>query len=229
MVIFFMEKFWKITILTSLLTLLLLIDINVDHKVHGEKYANYTVVIDAGHGGYDDGASDHGVIEKDINLRIAIYLKNYLEKLGIQVVMIRDTDIDFRENIRGKMKRTDLNHRLEVINESNADLLISIHMNAMQDGRWHGAQTFYHPNEENKQLAESIQKSLIDILQNTDRKTKATRSLYILRHSEPTSALVECGFLSNYEEAKLLETPIYQDKVAFAIYLGIIEYLSTLE
>jgi len=144
--------------------------------------------------------------------------------------MIRDRDQAFAQDTSmevGKLKRTDLAHRIDVINSSKADLMISIHMNAMSDGRWRGAQTFYYPkNPDNKQLAESIQNSLKAVLQNTKREAKGVTSLYLLRKIEIPGVIVECGFLSNAEEEKLLQSPIYQDQVAYAIYLGVLDYLN---
>jgi N-acetylmuramoyl-L-alanine amidase len=217
----------KLFLLMFVVATLFVLNVDANRRVKGQRYQNYTVVIDAGHGGYDGGANGvNETVEKDLNLQIALYLRKHLEAIGVKVIMIRDKDMDFKDQPVGTKKRTDLMNRLEIINESNADLLISIHMNSIPDGRWHGAQTFYYPGKkENKILAEAIQKNLIDTLQNTDRKAKSVKSLFLLRKSEPVSALVEAGFLSNYEEAELLNQPAYQEKVALAIYLGILEYL----
>jgi N-acetylmuramoyl-L-alanine amidase len=207
----------------SFITALLVLSLHLN-EIHAENN-QYKVVIDAGHGGYDGGAEGDHTVEKDINLQIAYYLKNYLTDLGVEVIMIRDSDEAFNRKTRGTKKQSDLSYRLGVINESNADLFVSIHMNAMNDNRWRGSQTFYYPSHEaNKALGEALQKNLTDVLKNTHRKAKPIKSLYLLKKAEITGALIECGFLSNPEEEQLLSTPAYQEKVALAIYLGLLDF-----
>lgn len=188
-----------------------------------------TVVIDPGHGGQDGGAtSTDGVLEKDITLKISNILRDQLEQAGAYVVMTREKDEELSDpevNKIGKRKAQDLSRRVKLIREVDADLVISIHLNAIPSPRWRGAQTFYYPNgEENKKLAESIQSELIRNLENTDRKAKEIEEVYLLKESPTTTALVEVGFLSNPEEAALLAKDRYQKKIASSIYYGILKY-----
>jgi N-acetylmuramoyl-L-alanine amidase len=220
-----------ITIICLTLLIGLLITLNVDatKKVTNEKYHQYTVAIDAGHGGFDGGAvGPNQLQEKDINLAVALYLRQHLESVGINVVLLRDSDIDFTGGVSKYKNRTDISKRVHLINDSNADLYVSIHMNAIPDSRWSGAQTFYYPNNvNNKILAEKVQQNFKDALNNTTRKAKSVKTLMLLRHVEVTGILVEGGFLSNPTEAHLLSQSSYQDKLAYSIFLGILDYLET--
>lgn len=219
-----MLKWIKLSILWSLVLFFFLFTTQVQ-RIKSETNKDYKVVLDAGHGGYDGGAEGPHSVEKEINLQVALYLRQYLTDLGIEVLMIRDKDEAFA-NTRGHKKRSDLSYRVEMINSANATLFVSIHMNAMPDSRWRGAQTFYHPgNEDSKRLATIIQSNLKHTLKNTTRKEKAMRSIYILKNINIPGVLIEAGFLSNPEEEKLLLDPHYQQKLANAIFLGIVEYL----
>lgn len=221
-----MLKTYNIIIFLILIIFLLTLNINLTKKVNGQRFHNYTIFIDPGHGGYDGGATCNGIKEKDLNLQVALILRNYLEGLGIRVLMTRASDIDYASNSRGSKKRTDLLHRIDMINNSDADLFISIHMNKMVNTSYYGAQTFYYPkNADNKLLAESIQANLKETL-NTKREAKSINSLFLFRKVNKPGVLVEAGFISNFEEAKLLKQPTYQDKVAYTIYIGIIQYLT---
>ncbi|QVK18763.1 N-acetylmuramoyl-L-alanine amidase CwlD [Mycoplasmatota bacterium] len=191
-------------------------------------YDEYTIYIDPGHGGYDGGAKrNNDLIEKELNLSVALYLRNYLEQVGINVLLTRNKDMDFVSPGKGSKKKRDLDKRIEMINNSNCDFFVSIHMNALRNPRWHGAQTFYFDNfAENKLLAEKIQQTLVEVLQNTHRKAKTVNTLYLFKKVKKPGALIEVGFLSNPYEANLLKQRQYQDKVAFGIYLGIIHFLN---
>lgn len=191
------------------------------------------IVVDAGHGGPDGGANQGKILEKDIALNVAKYLRDYLQGQGALVIMTREKDTDLApKKLKGlaKRKRADLQERVEIINESEADLYISIHLNSLPDGQWRGAQTFYNKKkEESKTLAETIQKQLIKTLDNTDREAKTLKNVYLVEHAKKVGALVEIGFLSNDEERQLLQNKKYQQKVAFAIYGGVTKYLSVPE
>ena len=220
-----MLNFIKTTTLLTVIVFFFIVRFDVN-EAYGDSL-QLTVAIDAGHGGYDGGAEGKFSKEKDINLKIALSLRNYLESFGIDVLMVRETDIAFNKNVRGSKKRSDLEYRINYINESNADLFVSIHTNAMSDSRWRGAQTFYYPlDDRNKALAENIQTSIIDVLNNTHRKAKGIKTLYLFKHIDKVGVLIECGFLSNPEEEQLLQDADYQDRMAYAIYLGIVGYLS---
>ena len=191
--------------------------------------AGQMIVLDPGHGGRDGGAaSQSGVLEKDVTLTIAFYLRDLLEPSGAFVTMTRETDTELsseESRRKGQRKREDLTNRVRLINESDADFLVSIHLNSIPSPKWSGAQTFYDPSrEENKRMAELVQEELIRNLENTNRQEKATQDIFLLKHAQIPGILVEAGFLSNPEEASLLNTEEYQKKVALAIYMGILRY-----
>lgn len=184
-----------------------------------------TIVIDPGHGGYDPGVQVSGIKEKEINLEVALILRDFLQQGGAEVVMTRERDKDFLEVIAGPKKRMDMKRRLEIIEGSKADILLSIHCNSIPSSRWAGAQTFFQAGrEDGRMLAELIQGELIRVLQNTDRQVKGG-NYFLLAQSSAPGVIVEVGFLSNPREASLLKTPGYREKVAWAIYGGVINYL----
>lgn len=185
--------------------------------------------IDAGHGGPDGGAvSREGLIEKDINLSVSLYLRDYLQQAGAIVVMTREGDYDLaKDDTRGysKRKTEDLKQRVRSIEEKGVDLFISVHMNSVPSNRWSGAQTFYYPNhEDNKAMAKFVQDELRTTLENTDRVAKTVNTVYLLKALKIPSVLVEVGFLSHPEESTLLGDDVYQRKVATGIYRGILRY-----
>lgn len=192
--------------------------------------AGQTIVLDAGHGGPDGGAvSKQGVIEKDINLAVALYLRDYLQQAGAIVVMTREVDRDLAEpDTKGysKRKTEDLKKRVRFIEEQQAKMLVSIHMNSIPSPRWRGAQTFFYLNNGNSaNLADLIQDELRRNLENTDRVAKQSdKPVYVLEALKIPAVLVEVGFLSNPEEAALLGDDKYQRKVAASIYQGILRY-----
>ena len=186
-------------------------------------------VVDAGHGGEDGGAQTaDGAYEKEINLKIARYLQDYLNEAGALVIMTREKDVDLASESadgRGRRKLEDLQNRVRLVNDSMADFFVSIHLNSIPSERWHGAQTFYYPvREENEQMAKLIQQELTNSLKYSDRKAQARNDIIFLKYSKIPSVLVEAGFLSNPTEASLLKTDEYQKKVAFTIYQGIAKY-----
>lgn len=192
-----------------------------------------TIAIDAGHGGADGGAvSKSGVIEKDLNLAIALYLRDYLQQAGALVVMTREGDYDLASGdprAYSKRKTQDLKRRAGVIAGSGASAFVSIHMNSIPSDKWSGAQTFFHPGRHagNRQLAAFIQEEIRRNLENTERVAAAKEDVYLMKAMEgiPT-ALVEVGFLSNPQEADRLADATYQRKVAASIYEGILRYVS---
>lgn len=218
------------SVLVSAITISI-ISAKANFQAQGLPLAGEVIVIDPGHGGVDGGAvSKDGVIEKEITLKIAVFLRDYLQEAGAYVVMTRESDIDLAEpntqNI-SKRKAEDLMKRVHLIKEKQANAVISIHLNAFPQSRYSGAQTFYHPSrKENKRLASFIQQSLIHHLENTDRIPKQKGDVYLLKESPVPTALVEVGFLSNPEETKLLRTEDYQRKIAASIYSGIIGFYS---
>ncbi len=193
---------------------------------------NKVVIIDAGHGGIDPGKEgSQGVHEKDLNLQIAQKLRAYIEESGGIAILTRSKDVGLytedSQSIR-KKKNEDLRNRRKLIQESNGDLFISVHLNSFPSSKYYGAQTFYlEGDEESKILAELVQEELKSVLENgNDRQAKATDSYYILKENPVPSVLVEGGFLSNPEEERLLNDENYQNKLAWAIYTGIMDYFS---
>lgn len=189
-----------------------------------------TIALDAGHGGPDGGAeSKDGIIEKDINLAITLRLRDYLQQAGAIVVLTRETDTDLAESgTKGysKRKTQDLHNRADLIQNNNADMFLSIHLNSIPSNKWRGAQTFYYLNNpDNPNLAALIQSELRRNLENTDRVAKlADKTVYLLKTLKIPSALVEVGFLSNPEEAKLLADENYQKMLAASVYQGVLRY-----
>ncbi|WP_232735667.1 N-acetylmuramoyl-L-alanine amidase CwlD [Alteribacter populi] len=187
------------------------------------------IVLDPGHGGIDGGASSKtGDLEKDISLQISFSLRDYLQEAGALVLMTREGDHDLAseatKRIRSR-KVEDLKRRVELINESNADLFISLHLNAIPSSKWKGAQTFYNRSIENSEgLAKQIQGEIIRNLENTSRDARPINSVYLMKESKIPGALVEVGFLSNPTEAQLLKTKDYQQSIAASIYEGILRY-----
>ncbi|WP_044641919.1 N-acetylmuramoyl-L-alanine amidase CwlD [Risungbinella massiliensis] len=188
-----------------------------------------TILIDAGHGGKDAGASSKdGLQEKEITLKIASYLQEQLEQAGAYVVMTRDEDEELSDpeaHKLGKRKAQDLARRVKMVSEVKADLVISIHLNSFPDTSVKGAQAFYNPlQEENKKLAEAIQAEMSRNLPNAQKAAKGKNDVYLLKESPVPTSLVEVGFLSNPEEATLLASDGYQKKLSTALYYGILEY-----
>ena len=181
------------------------------------------ILIDAGHGGIDGGAkSKNGTIEKDINLAIALKLKKKLEDNGYKVYMTREDDSTVREK-----KREDLNKRVEMKKETECDIFISIHQNMFPQSKCYGAQVWYASNDKSKELADGIQEALKDnIKDNNKRIAKAAKEQYkILRDGyEGASIIIECGFLSNYEEEQKLKSDEHQDNIVEGIKSGLDKY-----
>ncbi|WP_209125345.1 N-acetylmuramoyl-L-alanine amidase CwlD [Alkalihalobacillus sp. BA299] len=187
------------------------------------------IVLDPGHGGPDGGAvSKEGLLEKDVTLSIALELRDYLQEAGALVLMTREEDSDLADKDIKKIRQRkvqDLKRRVELINGSNGDMFVSIHLNAIPSPRWKGAQTFYNRTiEENEYIAKFVQDEIRRNLENTHRVAKPIGNVYLIKQAKTPGVLVEVGFLSNPEEAELLEKEKYQQKVAASIYQGILRY-----
>ena len=187
-----------------------------------------TVVVDAGHGGEDGGATGvHGELEKDINLAIALELQRLLEQHQFEVVMVRDWDTDLADQnlpTVAQRKRSDLQQRLRLVEESGGCVLLSIHQNFFTESQYSGAQVFYSANDpRGEALAEAIRASITETLQpENTRQNKVGEGVYLLEQCQVPAVLVECGFLSNPEGTALLKEPAHQTRLATAITAGLI-------
>ncbi len=183
---------------------------------------NFTIAIDAGHGGWDPGKTGkNGLNEKDINLDIAQKTAAFLEEAGADVYITRTSD-----SALGESKRSDMKKRIDIIENSKADIMISIHQNSYPSEKAKGAQVFYfRKSEKGHILADCIQKSLIQCLDEKNTRTaKENNNYYVLKNTDIPSVIIECGFLSNPEEERLLNTEEYRLKTAWAIFDGILTY-----
>lgn len=183
-----------------------------------------TIILDAGHGGKDGGAEVGNVKEKDVNLRVVMVLKNALEEKGTNVILTRTGDDDLSEDGVSRRKKSDFDKRIEIINNTNPDMYLSIHQNIFESSKYRGAQVFYVSNNSyNKHLAEVIQSEL-NSFTNTNRKIKEMRGKYMYDRLNPIGVLVECGFLSNYFDRTNLLNEGYVKKLSLKITQGVINY-----
>lgn len=181
-----------------------------------------TIILDAGHGLEDPGTSYGNIYEKDINLKIVLKLQDYLGSLGALVILTRDDDYDLSSPKTHYRKKSDFDNRIKLINENNADLYISIHLNYLNNANYYGPQVFYI--EENKELAEIIQNTMNNDLKSSRKIKKIPSNTYMYRKLKTKGVLIECGFLSNKKERELLIQNDYQEKVAKSIVKGIVNY-----
>ncbi len=193
------------------------------------------IIIDAGHGGFDGGAvTKDGIPEKDINLNIALFLNEYLSLLGFDTILTREKDQSLEsegfDTIRSK-KTSDLHNRMKLMEETDNSIFISIHQNIYTQEKYSGMQVFYSPKtaEESSLLAKSIQETVVyELQQNNTRQIKECgTSVYLIYNAVKPAVLVECGFLSNFEEAEKLKTEKYQKQIAFCIAMGIQNYINS--
>lgn len=187
------------------------------------------VVIDAGHGGDDPGkVGINGANEKDVNLEIARLVKQFLEENDIEVVMTRESDEGLYDANASNKKVQDMKRRIELIEEVKPMVTVSIHQNSYPEEYVHGAQVFYYTGSvQGELLAECIQKQLVaKVDSENNRRIKANDSYYLLKKTDVPIVIVECGFLSNSAEAQKLCTQEYQERVAWAIHIGILQYLN---
>lgn len=189
-----------------------------------------TVVLDAGHGVPDEGAqSSNGTTEAQTNLKITLKVQNLLEQSGCRVILTRSDEnaiYDLDSKTLKQKKISDIHNRVKIGNESSADIFVSIHLNKIPQQQYYGWQCFYKENDENstklaKQLQENLNKS---IQKENKRVAMKLNTVYIMKHVEIPISIVECGFLSNPEEEKQLLEDGYQNRLAWGIYNGIINY-----
>ncbi len=189
-----------------------------------------TIVIDAGHGVPDEGAqSSTGTTEAETNLKISLKVQNLLEQSGCTVILTRSDEnaiYDVDSNTLKQKKISDIRNRVKIGNESSADIFVSIHLNKIPQQQYYGWQCFYKEgNEQSNKLAKSIQENLNKSMQKeNNRVAMKIDNIYIIKHVEIPTSIVECGFLSNPEEEKQLLDDNYQNRLAWGIYSGIINY-----
>lgn len=194
----------------------------VSSKELNNKLVGKVIVLDAGHGGKDKGTSSLNVYESDINLSIVLKLRESLIKQGVDVILTRDGDYDLSSPNASRRKKSDFDNRIHLINQSDADLYLSIHMNYLTDGRYYGGQVFY--TDENEKLAQVMQNSFKSNLNSPMDAKVLKNTIYMYKQLEKPGLLIECGFLSNAHEKSLLVTEEYQEKIVNTIIDGLLKY-----
>ena len=189
-----------------------------------------TIVLDAGHGGKDGGASSReGLVERDLVFNITKIVEENLRMQGFDVIMTRIDEDDLASEHARNRKKEDLAQRVEILNRTENAIAISIHANAIDNARWSGAQVFYDAKSlENKELATHIMNAMRLNIDGLTREQRPISNIYILRNSQIPTALVEVGFLSNPNEASLLASADYQQLMAYAIFEGILSYIEAM-
>lgn len=195
----------------------------------GSAGQRHTVIVDAGHGGEDGGATScSGVLESQINLEIALRLDDLLHLLGYDTVMIRttDTSVYTEGNTIAAKKVSDLKQRVRIVNSTENAVLVSIHQNIFSDSRYSGAQVFYGGSDDSRVLAQCLQSAFAQCVNpGSTRKCKKADSVYLMQNISCTGILVECGFLSNPQEEALLRSEEYQRKICCVIGATLASYL----
>ena len=206
-------------------------ELSKSELVSSTPIANHVVILDAGHGNPDGGATNSSgdIIESNLNLQIVLKLQNLLESSNCTIILTRSDENGIYEidanSIREK-KISDMKNRVKIANNSNAEAFISIHMNKLNQTQYSGWQTFYKSDDEcSKFLAQTIQTNLNSFIKiGNTRQIKPISGIYLSKNVEIPLVIVECGFLSNYEESNLLKTDNYQNCLAWSIYNGIMDY-----
>ena len=198
------------------------------------KQANHTdsrlVIIDAGHGGDDPGKIGvDGVQEKELNLKMALALRDLLEQQDVEVLMTREDAGGLYDERTSNKKVQDMRRRCELINREKPACVVSIHQNSYHEESIHGAQVFYYKtSKESGELAKILQKELARVVEPTNhRQAKANDTYYLLKKTEAPTVIVECGFLSNWDECAKLQNEEYQAKLVWAIQMGVLKYLNS--
>lgn len=186
------------------------------------KLVGKKIVLDAGHGGKDSGTTVSGIYEKDINLNIVLKLKETLIKNGVDVILTRDGDYDLSSPNVSRRKKSDFDNRIKLINDSNADMYLSIHINYLDNSKYYGAQVFY--TEGNEFLAKNIQDGFVKYLKSPMKEKKLSNNIYMYKKLNIPGVLIECGFLSNNNERFLLKSEDYQNKIVDSIVKSLIAY-----
>lgn len=224
---------WKIekhVILCIIFLVVFLTGIIICWATSSSRLAGKIIIIDAGHGGIDPGANRPGILEKDINLAVALYIKNILNSHGAKVILSRESDVDLSDQcdntkVRGRYHK-DLAARLELVEKSDADLFVSIHANSNGNAKRRGAECFYSAKSApGKVLANTIQAELHTTVNANEKANPG--NYFVLRRNKVPAVLIEAGYITNREERTLLMSSDYQQKLASAIASGIIKYYQT--
>lgn len=215
-----MKYYFKI-LLVFIIVFLFLYDLPVkaDLPLQGK-----VIVVDAGHGGKDPGTSYQNIYEKDINLKIALYLEKYLSENGATTILTRNSDADLSYGETNHRKKTDFDNRIKIINNKYTDMYLSIHLNYLTNAKYYGAQVFY--NKDNYELATSIQEYLNNNLKSNREVKEIPSTTYMYEKLEKSGVLIECGFLSNFEERMKLITDEYQKEIAKTIADSLVKYFN---
>ena len=213
-----MKKYFRV-LFTFLIGVLIMYSLKVEAVM---PLTGKIIVIDPGHGLEDPGTSYGNVYEKNINLSIGLFLEKELGSMGAEVILTRDGDYDLSTPNAKYRKKSDFDNRIKLINESNADLYLSIHLNYLSDSSYYGPQVFF--SMDNKLLAESIQKSMNEFTKSNRDIKKIPTDTYMYNKIKVPGVLIECGFLSNAKERELLQKEDYQKDLVKSIVKGVLEY-----
>lgn len=228
----FIEKIeWMLTVIVLLLIIFGSYTLSKNMVKEVVLAESTVVVLDAGHGGSDPGKIGiNEVLEKDVNLAIVLKIREMLEQEGIGCVLTRVDDERVDENGKELSKAADMKERVRIMNEVHPELVVSVHQNSYTSSEIKGAQVFYYESStESEKIAKIIQEELCKVDSSNTRKIKGNSTYYLLKRTEVPAVIVECGFLSNPEEAEKLATEEYQKKMAEAIVKGIKSYLEIAE
>ena len=226
------EAFISIILTATLFFVILTVESTKDASTNNiSSYNSPVIIIDAGHGGEDGGAVvQDNILEKDINLTISQKTNEIISLFGFTTFMIRETDrliYDSESTTLRQKKNSDLRNRLNIMNNFQDALFVSIHQNKYENSRVWGAQTFYSPNDEKSPiLAEFIQGSIITLLQNNNKRVikEIGTNVFVIYNATKPAVMVECGFMSNNDELLRLKDDNYQNKMSFSISYGILNY-----
>lgn len=227
----YLQRFWPVYSVVLLCTFLAAIigSMSITALTVAPAAPRRCVIIDAGHGGEDGGATAHnGVHESNINLELALRLQDIMRFLGMKTLMIRTDDISvYTEGTTIAAKKvSDLKERVRIVNSLENPILISIHQNHFAESKYSGAQVFYPNTGGSKVLAGQLQNALISTVNpGSNRQCKKADSVYLMQHIQCTGVLVECGFLSNPGESAKLQTEAYQKKLCCVIASVFSQYL----
>ena len=228
----YIRRFWPLYFITALFFVLITFTASQTVTTMAENAPiphAITVVIDAGHGGVDGGATScTGVLESHINLQIALQLEDLCHLFGYRTQMIRRSDISVytEGNTIAAKKASDLRQREKIVNETEGGILVSIHQNIFADSRYAGAQVFYANTAGSQALAQMIQQNFrVSCNPGSNRQEKQAKNIFLMDYIDKVGVLVECGFLSNPEEEARLRTREYQNQICCVIVSSLSQYL----